>query len=237
MDCGTDDYAWAVLERHGYYRLSGYWYPFRTRPVPPAPQVDDDGREIRLETFEPGTRLEHAVAIYEFDHELRTRVGEVLSALEITFRFLIGHRLGKLDRFAHRQPELLGATREIAGTQKRRVWYFPLVKRRVSVSTTQPTKAYTEWLAEYSRHEKRAREHFVQHFREKYGDHLPIWVATEVMGFGVLSTLYGLMPEVDKEILAARFQVNAKSGRGDVGALDNWLNNLRVVRNVGLLHG
>jgi abortive infection bacteriophage resistance protein len=237
MDCGSTQYAWAVLERYGYYRLSGYWHPFRMTPAPPASQIDSAGREIRLSAFEPGTKLHHVVAIYEFDHELRTKIGDILSALEIAFRFYIGHRLGKLDAFAHRKPELLGALQEQTIETHTRLWYFPFVKRKLSVSETRPSRTYQDWLSEYTRHEDRAKDHFVKHFRDNYGSHLPIWVSTEVMGFGVLSTLYGFMKDADKEILAARFQVHAKSGRGDAGALDNWLNNLRLVRNICAHYG
>lgn len=52
-----------------------------------------------------------------------------------------------------------------------------------------PTTAYREWLEEYDRHERRARGDFVLHFREHYGPHLPIWVVTEVISFGLLSNL------------------------------------------------
>ena len=237
MDCGTEQYAWAVLERYGYYRLSGYWYPFRISPTPPALQTDSTGREIRFDLFKRGTKLDHVVAIYEFDHELRMKIGDVLSALEIAFRFFIGHRLGKLDAFAHRKPELLGALGEVTTEEEYRHRYLPFIKRKKAVTQTRPSHAYEDWLSEYSRHEQRAKDHFVGHFRDNYGSHLPIWVATEVMGFGVLSTLYGFMREQDKEILAARFQVHAKGGRGDAGAFDNWLNNLRHVRNVCAHYG
>lgn len=215
MECGSDVYASGVLECHGYYRLSGYWYPYRARPAPPAPRFDDDGREIRLDSFVAGTSLQHVVSLYEFDHELRARLGDVLSVIETAFRFFIGHRLGRVDAFAHRNPEKLGAVREAEPEA-------PL----------KPTSAYRDWLEDYDRHEARARGDFVLHFRKKYGPHLPIWVATEVMSFGVLSTLYGLMPQGDQEVLAARFQIHAADGRGDRGALRNWLNNLRNVRNI-----
>ncbi|WP_454293319.1 Abi family protein [Salana multivorans] len=101
----------------------------------------------------------------------------------------------------------------------------------------EPTTAYNEWLEEYDRHEKRARGDFVVHFRQQYGPHLPIWVATEVMSFGVLSSLYDLMLQSDQEILAARFQVRTADGHGDRGALANWLNNLRNVRNICAHYG
>ncbi|NHI16257.1 Abi family protein [Microbacterium excoecariae] len=217
MDCGGDNDASHILQRYGYYRLSGYSYPYRRRPVPPEDLHDDKGREIRLDDFESGTTLAHVAAMYEFDHELRTRISDALSSLEVSFRFFIGHRLGKMDRFAHRKPHLLDAMHP--------------------TTPPAPTNRYAEWIEEYDRHETRAKDAFVQHFRETYGNHLPIWVATEVMGFGVLSNLFILMPDTDQEILAARFQIYAKSGRGDSGALSNWLNNLRNIRNICAHYG
>lgn len=54
MDCGEETKAYEYLERYGDYRLSGYWYPFR---ILDNPRVDDEGRERRLEEFEPGITL------------------------------------------------------------------------------------------------------------------------------------------------------------------------------------
>ncbi len=220
MDCGAEYFASGVLERYGYYRLSGYWHLHRARPEPPAARFDDAKREIRLETFLPGTSLERVVSLYEFDNELRTRVGHALGVVETAFRFHIGHRLGREDLFAHRRPEKLGA-----------------IRTPEPGASAEPTTAYSEWLEEYDRHEKRARGDFVEHFRGAYGAHLPIWVATEVMSFGVLSGLYDLMPQADQEVLAARFQVHTADGKGDRGALSNWLNNLRNVRNICAHYG
>lgn len=234
MDCGTDREAAHILERHGYYRLSGYWYPFREQPVPPAPRRDRQGREIRLNSFEPGTSLAHVAALCEFDQELRSRLQDVLGITEVALRFYIGHRLGRIDAFAHRKPELLGATRPASAPPLRRLCHL---LRRGPYPTHVPTAFYREWLDEYDRSERRARDNFVVHFRSKYGPHLPIWVATEVMSFGVLSNLYRLMPQPDQEILASRFQVLAADGRGDRGAFSNWLNVLRHTRNICAHHG
>ena len=235
MDCGDDAYAAEVLQRCGYYRLSGYWHLYRDRPASPAPRFDDEGREIRLDTFVAGTRLVHVVSLYEFDHELRMRLGDVLSTVETAFRFFIGHRLGRVDKFAHRDPDVLGAVRE--AKQRPLARALGAITRRTPPPRIVPTTAYREWLEEYDRHERRARGDFVLHFRKKYGPHLPIWVATEVMSFGVLSNLYDLMLQSDQEILAARFQIRAADGRGDRGALGNWLNDLRNVRNISAHYG
>lgn len=230
MDCGDDAYAAAVLQRYGYYRLSGYWHLFRDRPAPPKPRFDDEGREIRLNTFVPGTSLAQVVSLYEFDHELRMRFSTVLSTIETAFRFFIGHRLGRVDAFAHRHPWALAATRQEDPSTLARVW--SKVTGRTKSPRVVPTTAYLDWLETYDWQEQRARGDFVVHFRQQYGPHLPIWVATEVMSFGVLSSLYDLMLQSDQEILAARFQVYAANDRGDRGALGNWLNDLRHVRNI-----
>lgn len=220
MDCGPDAYAATVLRRYGYYRLSGYWHVYRGWPEPPTPHVDGDGHETRLDTFVDGTTLERVVALYEFDQDLRVRLGATLGTIETALRFFMGHRLGRIDAFAHRKPVLLGALAPTGPGEH-----------------SEATAAYREWLEEYDRHEARARGDFVSHFRRQYGNHLPIWVATEVMSFGVLSSLYTLMPQRDQEILAARFQVYAADGRADRGALANWLNSLRHVRNICAHYG
>ena len=47
------------LSAVGYYRLSGYWYPFR--------EIDSTGQARRLSTFVPGTTFTEVVDLYEFD--------------------------------------------------------------------------------------------------------------------------------------------------------------------------
>lgn len=99
MDVGDPDIAAQTLERVNYYRLSGYWYPFRQ--LVSGKRVDD---------FFPGTRLADVVALYEFDARLRAATFSVLSPIELTMRALLGHELGKVDPCAHLDVEKLGPT-------------------------------------------------------------------------------------------------------------------------------
>lgn len=99
MDVGERDEAVALLRRVNYYRLSGYWYPFR-RIV--------DGR--RLDDFYSGTRLADVTALYQFDARLRTVAFAELSQIELTIRALLGHELGRIDPRAHLNLTLLGPT-------------------------------------------------------------------------------------------------------------------------------
>lgn len=98
MEIDDTDGAVEQLRRVSYYRLSGYWYPFRAIV---------DGR--RSDRFVEGTRLVDVVALYEFDERLRTTVFDALAPVELMVRSSLGHALGRLDPRAHLRPELLGA--------------------------------------------------------------------------------------------------------------------------------
>ncbi|WP_207558829.1 Abi family protein, partial [Mycobacteroides abscessus] len=81
------------LESVGYYRLSGYWYPFRQRDNTDPSQV--------LDQFVPGTTFAEVAALYEFDRGLRAHLQVALERVEVVMRSQIGHRLGALDPLAH----------------------------------------------------------------------------------------------------------------------------------------
>lgn len=99
MAIGDRGKAIATLQRVNYYRLSGYWYPFRQ--LVGGNRVDD---------FYPGTSLDDVVALYEFDVRLRAATFSVLAPIELALRAHLGHELGRVDPCAHLDPNLLGPT-------------------------------------------------------------------------------------------------------------------------------
>lgn len=115
MEVGDYEHAVGVLRRVNYYRLSGYWYPFR--------QQDRTGRR---DDFYPGTRFEDVVSLYEFDAKLRAAAFSMLAPIELAIRALVGHELGRVDPCAHldcgklgplRGANLARATRTAAGVR------------------------------------------------------------------------------------------------------------------------
>jgi abortive infection bacteriophage resistance protein len=99
----------------GYYRLSGYWYPYR-RPA--------SGATGRSDAFEPDTTFEQVVALYAFDRKLKLLVLDALERVEIAVRFRVGYTLGRRGAYAHLDPDTLdGAFGRSAGytTWKRKV--------------------------------------------------------------------------------------------------------------------
>ncbi|TCL79397.1 MULTISPECIES: Abi family protein [unclassified Rathayibacter] len=200
-----------LLRRVGYYRLSGYWYPYRER------EVRADGTEAVGPRLREGITLSLVTRIYEFDRELRSLMLDALETAEVALRFEIGHTLGRRSVFAHRDPACLDAS-------------FSRAPEEVV------TSAHTEWLAEFDKQEGRSQEAFALHFREKYGEHFPVWVATEVMTFGTLTRLYSGAKQADRELIALKFDVVTTSGRGDAALFSNWLNQLRHMRNLCAHH-
>ncbi|KZE91333.1 Abi family protein [Microbacterium sp. TNHR37B] len=99
MDMGDDEAAAATLRRVNYYRLSGYWYPFR--------KLTSSGRE---DSFYPGSRFADVIALYDFDARLRAATFAALTPVELAIRALLGHELGRIDPCAHLDPSMLGPT-------------------------------------------------------------------------------------------------------------------------------
>ena len=80
---GDSASAEKLLSRIGYYRLSGYWYPFRLPATP-----------VRRDTFQPGTTLDQVVALYDFDRQLKLLILDAVERVEIAMRVRVGHILG-----------------------------------------------------------------------------------------------------------------------------------------------
>jgi len=98
MDVGNHDLAIAKLRDVSYYRLSGYWYPFRV--------LRGSARE---DQFYEGTVLSDVIKLYDFDTSLRAMTFAALSPIELAVRARLGHELGNVGECAHLEPPLLNA--------------------------------------------------------------------------------------------------------------------------------
>lgn len=76
LDCSDIDDAESVLRSIGYYRLSGYLYPFLKVPK----------SEHR---YKSGSTLGSAVSLYEFDREFRQFVFDQIERIEVAVRSTI----------------------------------------------------------------------------------------------------------------------------------------------------
>jgi abortive infection bacteriophage resistance protein len=176
----TDDVrATAALERIGYYRLSGYWYPLRA-------STSSQPREI-LDKFQLGAEFGQVINLYVFDKKLRFLTLDALERVEVALRTDIALLLGRHSSIAHRKSELLDGN----FTKK-------LIPGKMHTR-------YAEWLARLDQTTERSREEFVQHFQRTYSSPLPIWMAIELWDFGMLSIFLSGMRRQDQQKIASKY--------------------------------
>jgi abortive infection bacteriophage resistance protein len=178
--------ATEVLHRIGYYRLSGYWYPFREPVHSPIGQIIGDH-------FRSGTELSTVIDLYIFDKKLRLLMLDAFERIEIALRVQIPLTLGKRGPLAHRDPA------ELHGNFARRT--DPAAKKVL----------HQIWLQRTDDSFNASREEFAKHFRKKYaGEHPPIWIACEAWDFGALSYLYSGLQHSDATEIAAEYGLTAE---------------------------
>jgi len=206
------DRASVLLQAIGYYRLTGYLYPFRESEH----FVDGEGnaRTRVLGGYLAGTTLRHAEEIIDFDRRLRMLVMDGVERIEVALRMRIGYVLGRTSAFAHENPSCFTTTFTAASTDVRR---------------PAPSK-HVRWLERVSARKASSDERFVEHFREKYDDRVPLWALTEILELGHLAVLYTGMNQKDAEEIASAFGVPTKR------LMSSWLASLNYVRNVSAHH-
>lgn len=218
MSVADRDKAIRYLEKIGYYRLSGYWYPFRYSGK--CIVLDKNFKKPQKlkeivqynDQFITGASFQNAVDLYIFDKKLRLLTMDALERIEVALRADIAHTLGEKDRFAYLNPNHFHNTFSVE-----------LDKRKCLTR-------HHEWLSKQARLIGRSKEEFIKHNREKYGFPIPIWVTCEVWDFGAMSNLYDGLIEADQDKISSKYGVN--SGR----VFATWLRSLNYLRNVCAHH-
>ncbi|WP_035280686.1 Abi family protein [Actinokineospora spheciospongiae] len=214
IDVGDREHAAAVLRAVGYYRLTGYLYPFRESEQ----YIDDDDR-VRtrvLGDYRTETTLGHAEDIIDFDRRLRMLVMDGVERIEVAVRMQLGYVFGRASAFAHEDPACFTEAFTAPGTDPESGEPVP--------------SSHARWLERASERRAKSDEQFVAHFREKYDDRMPVWALTELLELGQLSVLYRGLRQQDAEEIALAFGVPTKK------IMVSWLASLNYVRNVAAHH-
>jgi abortive infection bacteriophage resistance protein len=194
------------LRAIGYYRLSAYTYVFRKE----GPALSDGTRGPRLDEFVEGATLEAAVALHDFDRAIGRCLLDGLHTIEMGLRVKIGYQLGKRDTHGHTNRSALDARA------------CSVIRAR----NGETSDAFELWLKTYRVCIRQAEnETYVQHFKSKYDGELPVWVATELMSFGNLLTLFELLDKKDAKHISDELQIASPR------LLLGYLKALNVLRN------
>jgi len=154
--------------------------------------------------FIPGTTFEQIEYAYEFDRGLRDLIDEALEIVELDLRTTIAYTFGqRYGPFGHTESAS----------------FFHRFQ-------------HDDWLDSLREQAGRSSELFVTHFRANYVEFpdLPIWMATEIMSFGVLSRMFMGMLRRDQSAAASRY------GR-QPHDLASWMHHLVYIRNLCAHHG
>ncbi|GAB3708141.1 Abi family protein [Corynebacterium nasicanis] len=155
--------------------------------------------------FRPGTTLAHAEGLIDFDRELRLLFLDGLERVEVALRMRIAYVLGRHSAFAYEDPA-----------------YFT---ESFTAEEGEPSK-HAQWLQGVRERQADSDEWFVQHFRKKYDDRMPVWALTEILELGQLAVLYRGLRVEDAVEVAEAFGVPTKAMMG------SWLASLNYVRNL-----
>jgi abortive infection bacteriophage resistance protein len=197
-----------TLERIGYYRLSGYWYPFhQVRLTPNHPP----GYEV-LESFRPGTDFGKVFDLYVFDKRLRLLFLDAIERIEIGLRVDIALRLGARDPWAHRMPQHLHGN----------------FTKRPDPRTGRIR--HQDWLQRLDDLTAQSREDFVRHFTAKYSSPLPIWMVIELWDFGLLSHFLTGLQVADQTVIASKYGLPRRE------LLTTWVRSISHIRNICAHH-
>ncbi|HUO09960.1 MAG TPA: Abi family protein [Phycisphaerae bacterium] len=153
-----------MVERLGavnYYRLSGYWFPFR--------EVDPADPSKRLDTFKAGTCFSDVWNRYTFDRRLRLIAMDAVERIEIAVRSSLALRHSCTHSpfaYASDDPQAL-----------------PFLKQKDYGGFIGPI------LQEQARSKETFIMHFTTVYGDAHR-YLPIWMVTEIMTFGTMLTLF-----------------------------------------------
>jgi len=195
-----------ALQSTNYYRLSGYWYPFRI--------VDPDDKSKRLDEFRDNTIFDAIWDRYIFDRELRLLVLDAIERIEVATRSQL------MYHHAHAHGPFGYATNSLSlpnAKESERQTFLEGISRESKRSNEQFVKHFRN---------KYGNDH-LRLPKDKAA--LPAWMLCEVVSFGTLCWFYKYSnDEVQKNI--------ANTVNVPVVLFDSWLQALRIVRNTCAHH-
>lgn len=155
--------------------------------------------------FRAGTTFEDVLTLYIFDRELRLLVLDAIERVEVALRAQWAHHMA----MAHGPHGYLDQA------------HYAHIDR------------HGKMIAELNEEFRRSRDTFAVHYREKYTSPPlpPVWMAAEVMSFGLLSKFYGgLKQRSERQAIARPFGLDER-------VVTSFAHHMSHVRNICAHHG
>ena len=188
------------LRRKGYFRLSAYFLPFKIA-----------GTDLYIS----GSTFTDIIKLYKFDAHLRLLMIKAIDRVEVALRASItyhfAHVLGPFG-FTNATNFTQFVPSTVSGVPATGFDHVFMMKR-IDTEVTQ------------------SKEEFVRHYRTKYTSevHLPIWMLTELMSFGILSKMTESVKKSLRKRIAKDFGISQSQ-------LTSWMETLTYIRNICAHH-
>jgi len=195
-----------ALQTANYYRLSGYWYPFR--------KPDATNPKIKTDNFKENTSFAEIWDRYVFDRELRLLVLDAIERIEVATRSLL------MYYHSHAHGPFGYATNSMS---------LPNAKeseRQIFLQNISRESARSNELFATHFQEKYGNDHLKL---PKDKASLPAWMLCEVISFGTLCWFYKYADEDVQQKVADTFSI-------PVVLFESWLQALRIIRNTCAHH-
>ena len=155
-------------------------------------------------TFRKGTAFDDVLEVYNFDRELRLLVLDAIERVEVAFRAHWAHHMA-MTHGPHGYLNL--------DLYQRKEWH-------------------SENVSELTEQFERSKDAFAEHYRSKYDDPKlpPVWMAAEIISFGLLSKMINGLYRTDKKAIADSFEI-------EEGVFVSVCRHLNYVRNICAHHG
>lgn len=223
MIISDDEWAIKKLKQVGYYRLSGYWYRYRSL-TESFPQQSQSNLRVaskpsqrnfkRDDTFVPNTTFEKVNSLYLFDCELRILLFEGIARIENYIRSVIAYTIGKEDPMGYKNKSFIDPE---------------CFKKKDKNGKIQPP-LYDIYFSKLESCIKNSKDDCILWHNKNYQD-IPIWVVTEVWDFGMLSRFYGLLKDKYKLIICQAIFKDNRLANSYKSNMQGALQHLNVIRN------
>lgn len=157
------------------------------------------------DTFKPATTLDKIWQRYTFDRQLRLLVMDAIERVEISVRTKVAYHLShRYGAFGYTQSSTL-----------------PKLS----------SDDFCRLIHDIEREWSRSKEAFLVHYRHTYREkHLPLWMAAEVMAFGMMLTMFRGIEQDLKQNIAGDYGISDS-------VLQSWLIAINGTRNICAHHG
>ena len=154
-------------------------------------------------TFIKGTTFEELYSLFLFDRRTRNIMFKNILIIENNIKSILSYQLSK--KYGYRENDYLKAKNFTQDPQKQRQVndLISKMKRQIRINGPQHTAT--------------------QHYSSNYG-YIPLWILVKVLSFGIVSELYSILKDTDKEEIANMYSVDATTMATYLQILANYRN-------------